>query len=75
MGPKPSTDPALPEPQPETAAERQARVTREQEMLAEARAELDAGLGISGAALEEWLTAFANGEERPIPAPPSPKPR
>jgi len=57
------------------AGVRQARVTREREMLAEARAELDAGLGISGPALEEWLTAFANGEERPIPAPPSPKPR
>lgn len=75
MGPKPSDDAAFPEPQPETEAERQARVTREREMLAEARAELDAGLGISDAALEEWLTAFANGEERPIPAPTSQKPR
>jgi hypothetical protein len=75
MGPKPSTDPTFPEPLPETEAKRQARVTRESEMLAEARAELDAGLGVSGPALEEWLTAFANGEERPIPAPASPKPR
>lgn len=73
MGSKSSNGTASPEP--ETEAERRARITREQEMLGEARAELDAGLGVSGSALEEWLMAFANGEERPIPAPPSPKPR
>jgi len=75
MVPNSSNDRVSPEPQPETEAERRARLAREREMLAEARTELDAGLGISGAALEEWLTALANGEERPIPAPPFPKPR
>jgi hypothetical protein len=52
----------------ETAEARAARIANEARMIAEARARLDAGEGISGAALEAWFDAYkATDDIIPVP--------
>jgi predicted transcriptional regulator len=54
---------------PETQAEMQRRLAREAEMIAEARAELDAGLFVDAAEIDAWIDSI--GTERELPPPPS----
>lgn len=63
-----TTDPSAP---PETEDQRSARVAREAELIAAARARLDAGQGIGGAELQAWFDADAATDE-PIPVPDAP---
>jgi hypothetical protein len=53
---------------PETEAKRRQRVAREGELIAKARARLDAGEGVSGDELEAWLDAYATADG-PVPVP------
>lgn len=56
---------------PESAAERAERIRREAEIIALARAELDAGLGIEEEEAEAWLDALEADEDLPLPEPPT----
>ena len=47
-----------PPDRPETAEARRLRIAREAVMIAEARAQLDAGQGRTGADLDAWLDAW-----------------
>jgi len=49
----------------ETPEGRASRMKRERAMLAEAEAELAAGKGVSGEALERWLEAFVGEGDLP----------
>jgi hypothetical protein len=55
-------------PRAESAAERARRLAHERTLIAEARAELDAGQGVSGDALDAWLEKLDGEEDLPIPA-------
>jgi hypothetical protein len=50
-----------------STAERAARIRREAKMIAEARAQLDAGQGIADADLEAWLDRLEDDETAPLP--------
>jgi hypothetical protein len=50
---------------PETAEAGRLRIAREAEMIAEARAQLDAGQGRSGADLDAWLDAWEGDDALP----------
>jgi predicted transcriptional regulator len=52
---------------PETAADRQRRLAQEAEMIAEARAELDAGLFVDAAEVDAWINSIGTDHERPAP--------
>ena len=52
---------------PETDAERKRRLAREAEMIAEARAELDAGLYVDPAEVDAWIDSLGTGHELPPP--------
>lgn len=54
-------------PPRESEAARERRLAHERTLIAEARAELDAGLGISGDELEAWLDGLDGDEDLPIP--------
>lgn len=56
---------------PESAAERAERIRREAEVIALARTELDAGLGIEEEEAEAWLDALEADEDLPLPEPPA----
>ena len=56
-------------PNPETEAEKQRRLAWKAEMIAEARAELDAGLYVDAAAVDAWIDSIGTSHE--LPAPPS----
>jgi len=58
-----------PAPRQETEEQRRARVAREAELIAEARAELDAGLGIEDDQLEAWLDQLEHDPDAPLPTP------
>ena len=60
---------------PETAEERTARIAREAEIIAKARADLDAGLGIDDDDLEAWLDDLDHDPDMEIPTPAVPRPR
>lgn len=53
----------------ETGEQRRARVAHEAELIAQARAELEAGLGIEDDQLEAWLDQLEQDPEAPLPAP------
>lgn len=53
---------------PETEEQRRARIAREADLIAAARASLAAGRGITGAALEAWFAADEATDE-PVPVP------
>ncbi len=52
----------------ETAADRQRRLAWEAEMIAEARAELDAGLFVGAAEVDAWIDSIGTDHELPLPA-------
>ena len=59
---------SLPNPAPlETEAERQTRIQREHAIVAQGVAELDAGLGIDGDAVDAWFAALDLDENAPPP--------
>jgi predicted transcriptional regulator len=51
----------------ESATEKRRRLAREAEMIAEARAELQAGLFVDGDEVEAWLDSIGTGHELPMP--------
>jgi hypothetical protein len=53
--------------QPEIEAARQRRIAREAEMIAEADAELDAGLYVDWAEMEAWFDSIGTDHELPPP--------
>jgi predicted transcriptional regulator len=59
---------------PETDAEQQRRLACEAEMIAEARAELDAGLYATSAEVKAWIDSIGTDHELPVPYPRHPRP-
>jgi predicted transcriptional regulator len=55
------------DPRPETEAERRARLAWEAEGLAEARAELDAGLYVDADEIDAWIDSIGTDHELPPP--------
>jgi hypothetical protein len=55
---------------PESAEARRQRLAREAKLLAEARAQLDAGQGRTGADLDAWLDAWEGDGALPPRTPP-----
>lgn len=54
-------------PEPAAAgSDREDRLRREREMLARGIAQLEAGQGLTGEALDAWLDALESGEELPL---------
>lgn len=53
----------------ETAAEKQRRLAREAELLAEARAEIAAGLVVDSAEVDAWIDSIGTDHELPPPYP------
>lgn len=64
----PLADRAIPAGQGESPVDRLRRLAREAEMIAEARASLDAGRYVDGDEVEAWLDSIANGRPLPLPA-------
>ena len=56
-------------PCPETEAGRQRRVAWEAEMIAEARADVAAGLVVGEAEVDAWIDSIGTGHELPVPGP------
>lgn len=63
--PRPDDD--TPNPRPETEAERQARLAWEAEMIAEADAEIEAGLYVDSADIKAWIDSIGTDHELPPP--------
>jgi predicted transcriptional regulator len=63
--PLPSDD--APAARRETEADRQRRLAWEAEMIAEARAELDAGLYATSAEVKAWIDSIGTDHELPLP--------
>ena len=57
----------------ETDADRQRRLAREAEMIAEARAELDAELYATSAEVKAWIDSIGTDHELPVPYPRRPR--
>jgi predicted transcriptional regulator len=55
-------------PHPETEAERRRRIAWEAAMIAEADAELDAGLFVDSAEVDAWIDSIGTDHELPLPA-------
>jgi predicted transcriptional regulator len=53
----------------ETEEARAARIRREAALIAQAHADIDAGLGIEEEELEAWLDQLEIDENTPLPAP------
>jgi predicted transcriptional regulator len=51
----------------ETDIERRRRIAWEADRIAEARAELDAGLFVDSADLDAWIDSIGTGQELPMP--------
>ena len=51
----------------ETEAEKQRRLSREARMIAEARAQLDAGLYVDAADVDAWIDSLGTDNELPPP--------
>ena len=56
-----------PDPRPETETERQARLAWEAEMIAEADAEIKAGLYVDSADIKAWIDSIGTDHELPPP--------
>jgi hypothetical protein len=54
---------------PETEAERRSRIAWEADRIAEARAEIDAGLFVDAAEIDAWIDSI--GTDHELPAPPT----
>lgn len=59
----------------ETLAGREERIRTEAEVIARAREEIAAGLGIDGDAFDAWLGQLEHDEDAPFPQPNSPQPQ
>jgi predicted transcriptional regulator len=57
-----------PESHSETAAERQRRFAWEAAMIAEADAEIEAGLFVDAADVDAWIDSIGTDHELPLPA-------
>lgn len=53
--------------QTETTPDTQRRLAREADMLAEARAEIAAGLFVDAADVDAWIDSIGSAHERPLP--------
>lgn len=67
MDTAPRPDDDMPNPRPETEAERQARLAWEAEMIAEADAEIEAGLYVDSADIKAWIDSIGTDQELPPP--------
>ena len=56
-------------PSPKTEAERQRRLAWEAEMIAEADAEIEAGLFVEEAEVDAWIDSLGTDHELPVPQP------
>lgn len=56
-------------PPVETAVERDGRLRREADIIAQGQAEIAAGLGIGDAALRAWLDELDRDPKAPLPRP------
>jgi hypothetical protein len=54
-------------PNPEADAEKRRQFAWEAEMIAEARAELDAGLYVDAAEVDAWIDSIGTEHELPLP--------
>ena len=54
-------------PNPEADAEKRRQLAWEAEMIAEARAELDAGLYVDAAEVDAWIDSIGTEHELPLP--------
>ena len=63
----PRPDDGTPDPRPETEVERQARLAWEAEMIAEADAEIEAGLYVDSADVKAWIDSIGTDHELPPP--------
>ena len=63
--PRPDDD--TPDPRPETGSERQARLSWEAKMIAEAEAEIEAGLYVDPADIKAWIGSIGTDHELPPP--------
>jgi len=68
--PRPDNDTS----RPETAAEQQRRLAWEAEMIAEADAEIEAGLFVEEVEVDAWIDSLGTDHELPVPQP-RPPPR
>jgi predicted transcriptional regulator len=53
----------------ESSADKRRRLAREAELLAEARAEIAAGLSVDAAEVDAWIDSLGTGHELPVPYP------
>jgi predicted transcriptional regulator len=63
----PRPDDGTPAPRPETEDERQRRLAWEAEMIAEADAEIEAGLYVDSADIKAWIDSIGTDHELPPP--------
>lgn len=63
----PRSDGDIPDPRPETEAERQRRLAWEAEMIAEADADIAAGRLIDEAEIDAWIDSIGTDHELPPP--------
>lgn len=54
-------------PRPASCGERKRRLTKEAAMIAEARAELEAGLYVDSAEMDAWMDSLDTDHELPPP--------
>ena len=59
----------FPPRRPDTKAERHARIDREEEVIAKADADIDAGLGVGLDEAEVWLNTLDHDPDAPLPVP------
>jgi len=64
---KPASDEGADAPRLETEAERRRRLAWEAEKIAEARAELDAGLYVDADEVDAWIASIDTDHELPPP--------
>jgi predicted transcriptional regulator len=67
MDTTPARDNSAHTPRPETADEQKRRLAWEAEKIAEARAELDAGLYVDSAEMDAWMNSLDTDHELPPP--------
>ncbi len=65
----PRPDDGTPASLSETEAERQRRLAWEAEMIAEADAEIEAGLFVEEADVDAWIDSLGTDHELPVPQP------
>lgn len=64
----PHSDGDTPDPRPEAEAERRARLAWEAEMIAEADAEIEAGLYVDPADMKAWIDSIGTDHQFPLPS-------